>query len=299
MKVACVGKINVDIVYPVDEIKINSNHISNYVKVSLGGKAANVSVALRKLDVSSVLIGAIGNDENGKYVSKMLRDFEVKAFLTMREEAKTGFTFVIVDKFGNNTMFNYLGANAELSVEDVQRFEKELLGAEIVYYQTSVSTAILSYLKSLKKTLFVELTDPVDNELLVGLDYVSLNEEEILRATKESNLTKAIKYLLKHGVRRLFVKLGEKGSVYADQEKIIHQKPFRVEVVDTTGAGDAFTAGCIYGLLKGFSIENILYFANKCGALTCCKLGTVEAFPESKELGIELKGCKDEKNGVQ
>ncbi|SHN68866.1 carbohydrate kinase family protein [Fervidobacterium gondwanense] len=77
LTVSCVGKVNVDIFYSVDEININSNHVSNSTAFSLGGKAANVSVALKRLGIQTSLCSAIGDDEFGDFVLSKLRDYGV------------------------------------------------------------------------------------------------------------------------------------------------------------------------------------------------------------------------------
>ncbi|MGQ9857004.1 MAG: carbohydrate kinase family protein [Fervidobacterium sp.] len=284
LNVSCVGKVNVDIFYSVDEININSNHVSNNAAFSLGGKAANVSVALRKLGIQTNLVSAIGDDGFGEFVSSKLKSFEVAPLLSKKSGIKTGFTFIVVDKHGNNTMFNYLGANALLTVQDLEFRESDLLSSEIIFYQSGLGPELLVYLKRLKRKVFVEYTEHLPPEILEGVDFVSLNEEEALRVTNTQAVDDAINSLLSLGIRNVFIKLGSKGSLYVSKTRRVFSDAYKVDVIDTTGAGDSFSAGCIYGIINNFSEEEILRFANKCGAITCTRKGTTEAFPTLSEV---------------
>ncbi|MGC9772709.1 carbohydrate kinase family protein [Fervidobacterium islandicum] len=274
-----------DISYQVDEVHFGENHVSFSVDFHLGGKAANVSVALKKLGIQSQLIADIGNDPFGQRITEELKTFGVISLLKVKP-AMTGFTFIVVESDGTNTMFNYPGANLLLSSEDVSNFEKELLSSDIVFYQTGAGNheEIIRYLKTLRKPIFLELSEVVEIDLLDEIDFASLNKQEALNLTKERDIDRALEKLLSYGIKNIFLKLGEKGSVHASRQGIISKGAFKIKPVDTTGAGYSFSAGCIYGILHDFSVEKILEFANKCAAITCTRLGTVSAFPSIDEV---------------
>jgi len=286
MIVTCIGKLNIDFNYSTTKIEIGKNHISNNVEISLGGKGTNIAVALRKLGVQTQLIANIGDDELGTRAISQIQSFGVIPLINVKPGTRTGFTFIVVESDGKNTMFNYPGANAMLCVEDIALHEKTLKNSDIIFYQTGAgeSDEIISYLKTLGKPIFLELCEYVAPKILDGVDFASLNEEEALRITETKNTFEAISILLDFGIKNIFMKLGAKGSIHACQEKITYGEPYMIDVVDTTGAGDAFSAGCIYGILNNFSVENILSFANRCGALTCTKKGTTRAFPTIEEV---------------
>ncbi|QAV33014.1 carbohydrate kinase family protein [Fervidobacterium changbaicum] len=285
MMVTCIGKANLDISYSIQQVHLGNNHVSLSVDLHLGGKAANVSVALKKLGIQSQLIADIGGDPFGQKITEELKTFGVISLLKVKP-AMTGFTFIVVEQDGTNTMFNYIGANALLSLEDISRYESELVESDLVFYQASAGRQkeIIEYLKKLQCPIFIELSEPVEPELLNGIESISLNEEEALRVTRTENTFDALGRLLSFGVGSIFLKLGDKGAIYANRENIIYGKPYKISPVDTTGAGDAFTAGCIYGILNNMPVERILDFANKCGAITCIRRGTTEAFPTYKEV---------------
>ncbi|MCX7653424.1 MAG: PfkB family carbohydrate kinase [Fervidobacterium sp.] len=277
MSVVCIGKVNIDIFYEVENLELNQNHISNEIEMNVGGKATNVSVALSKLGIKSYLIGKIGEDEFGKIALEKLKKFGVIPLLSRSKN--TGITFIVVDRKGNSTMFNYLGANKELNIKDVLHFKEIISSSDIVFFQTGVNSQILQHIKEINQNIFVELTEPMEPSLLEGIKYISLNQHELTKVTDEIDLEKALYKLYSYGIKEIFLKLGQKGSMYYSKSETIFIESLKIDAVDTTGAGDAFTAGIIYSLLNNFDKQKTLKFANACGALTCLKKGTTEAFP--------------------
>ncbi len=286
MIVTCIGKLNIDFNYSVDTLEIGKNHVSENVETSIGGKATNIAVALRKLGIQTQLIANIGDDELSTRAISQLQSFGVIPLINVKPGTRTGFTFIVVENDGKNTMFNYPGANDMLCVEDIAVHERTLKNSDLIFYQIGAgkSDEILSYLKTLDKPIFLELCEYVEPKILGGIDFVSLNEEEASKITNTLNTFEALSILLNLGIKNILLKLGSKGSVYVSKEKITYGEPYTVDSIDTTGAGDAFSAGCIYGILNNFSVENILSFANKCGALTCTRKGTTTAFPTIEEV---------------
>lgn len=286
MTVTCIGKLNVDLLYSVKEIKVNENHVSEEIYINVGGKATNVSVALAKLGVNSTLITKIGEDEFGAFALRKLKEFGVKVIADRIE--RTGITFIVVDDKANNTMFNYLGANKFLCVDDVLRKEEIISESDIVYFQSGMEPEILNNLKKINKNIFLELSDFIDFEILNEIPYASMNELEALRITNTTKIEDAAKKLVSLGIEKLFIKLGSKGSLYYSENETIFCESFKINPIDTTGAGDSFTAGVIYGVLNKMPVNQILRFANACGAITCLKKGTTESFPTLQQINSFL-----------
>lgn len=286
MRVTCIGKLNIDMFYPVCRIEINENHVSEDMDISIGGKGTNVSVALSKLGIESHMIASVGKDEFGSFAHKKLLQFSVTPhFIESTEKEKgTGITFIVVDKDGNNTMFNYLGANALLSKTALSKYEDLILSSDIVFLQAGLDESILAYLVDIGARIFLEYTERINEKLIAGVEYASLNEHELLYVSGKENVQRAGECLLNRGIRQIFVKLGSKGSMYISRNAQVYKEPLKIKPIDTTGAGDSFTAGCIYGLLNDFSVDEILHFANTCGAFTCTRKGTTEAFPTLEDI---------------
>lgn len=296
MRVCCVGKLNIDVFFQVRSVQLGENHVSREVSVSLGGKATNVAVALAKLGVEAHLVSLVGDDVFGDFALDMLEHFRKYGLVNHVERAigeRTGTTFVVLDGSGQNTMFNFLGANARLSSTHLERWIDVLSTADLVYAQSGLDGSIYEFLLSHCRSTFLELTER--NGRAADFDYVSLNLEEAKRLTGEVALLDVARSLVREGLRVVFLKLGADGSAYLSSKgEIIRVKAPKIAPVDTTGAGDAFSACCIYGILKGWPVDRILAFANACGALTCLRVGTTVAFPTMAEVlaFLESTGIK-------
>ncbi len=279
--IGCVGKVAIDIFYYVPKIYIAENHISNEVSTSLGGKTANVAVALSKLGISPSLFSSIGKDENGSFALNRLKRWSiytenVKQF----ENEKTSFTFTVVEKDGKNTMFHYPGVLEyfSLSSEEYLKLQK----AALVFVQADIPSQVLKQILEMCTNVFLELTIPI--EISKRVKYVSLNEDELREITKTSDIRKGLEKLHNQGCENIFLKLGEKGSIYYNGKDLIKKPAYKVKVIDTTGAGDSFSAGLIYSLLNNYTIEKALDFATRCSALTVSRKGTEESFPNLEEV---------------
>ncbi|HOQ40079.1 MAG TPA: carbohydrate kinase family protein [Fervidobacterium sp.] len=286
MTVTCIGKLNIDMFFPVSEVHINQNHISKQIDISIGGKGANVAVALSKLGIESHLIASVGKDEFGIFAYDKLLEFNVVPHLIKQPKngVRTGITFIVVDCNGNNTMFNYLGTNILLSKQNLSTYKDLLTNSDIVFLQAGLCEDILEYLIDNKATIFLEYTERIDEKLVAGVKYASLNEHELLYVSGKDDIDSAAEHLINIGIEHIFVKLGGKGSMYISKDERICEQPLKIEPIDTTGAGDSFTAGCIYGILNNFTHKETLIFANTCGAITCTRKGTTEAFPTIEEV---------------
>lgn len=285
MMVCCVGKLNVDLLFSVRSVKLGENHVSNELVISVGGKATNVAVALSKLGVEVHLMAAIGDDPFGNWAWSELQKFgsgNLKCHLERLSNERTGTTLVLVEGLGRNTMFNFLGANAKLRSAHIERHVSLLSSADLIYVQAGLDESIYGLILSLGKPTFLELTEP--NPWMSSFTYVSLNLEEALRLTGGRNVEETLDKLTELRLGKVFLKLGEKGSAFLSFDRLMFARSFSIEPVDSTGAGDAFSACCIYGLLSGWPVERTLEFANACGALTCLKFGTAGAFPTLDEV---------------
>ena len=125
-------------------------------------------------------------------------------------------------------------------------------------------------------------------EVLSNTSIFLPNEIELLAITRSPTIKGAMK-LLSSRVDITVAKRGEKGAVAQRGNKIIYQKAFPVEVVDTTGAGDAFNAGFISAYLQGMSLQECLRWGNACGAIACTAAGGTTALPTRKKLRSFLK----------
>ncbi|HDG61484.1 MAG TPA: ribokinase [Thermotoga sp.] len=287
-KVIVLGKINIDVFYYVDDVKVGGNHVTQNTLLALGGKGANISIALAKLGVPVGIIGAVGEDIFGETALKELEKYGVDISRVIRVKGKTGFTTVVVDSKGENTMFNSLGANAHFSPEHIDwTFIDEY---DILVAQAGVPPGtfleIVSMAKRSGMTVFVDTSYPseIPEEAYSYMDYISPNLRELAGITGLNDPLKGARKLINKGVETVIVKMGKEGALIVDEKDSKHIKALDVEAVDTTGAGDAFDAGFILGKIKGLSDEESVGLGNVCAAISVTKKGASTSSPSIEEL---------------
>ncbi len=295
-KVIAAGKMNVDIFYKVDELKLGSNHVAKFSKVDLGGKAANVAVALRKLGVDVSITGCVGEDMFGDFILKKLEGYGVDTEHVKRCGEESGRTTILVDSKGQNTMFNFPGANEEFSPEMIDWTLIE--DGDVLFIQFGIPEDTIFEISSMAKRagmmVYVDPSFPsvIPWDAFVYFDYFAPNEREILEITGKSDVEKAVKHVLKKGVETLILKMGDRGLEMFTEKTSHHLDPLSADVVDTTGAGDSFNACFIYGRLNRLTDEECALLGTVCASITVSRLGTSSVFPTLDEVKRRLEDLK-------
>ncbi len=293
-QIAVFGKVNLDTFLYIDKVRIGENHLCNQTLVDIGGKGANTAVALAKLGLKPALAACIGNDNLAQNIAKKLEKYGVDISMLKNSNNQTGKTFVIVDSQGVNTMFHVLGANANFSPELIDWTFLDAVSAVFIQFGLPVETVreVITMSKRNGKYVFVDPAGfPGDGalDLISYADTIAPNEVELLRMTKETQIEKAAKKLISLGAEEVLVKRGDKGATLFTQKASYHQDAYQVQVVDTTGAGDALNAAYIYGKLKKLDSRQTLKLAVAASAITVTKQGTSSASPTKEDLVEFLK----------
>lgn len=291
--------------------------------LSIGGSATNMAIAASRLGAKVGLLTAVGADDFGKFVLKELRDERIDVSNAKRIKGhRTGLSSYTVDEKGVKKYHfyrfpGYSSPEATLSADDVRQTYIEgaralALGEACVRRLPSRSFALAAVRSARKKNRLI-LYDPNFRSSLwanpsraaeITGRFISLasittpNEKEALLITGRRSKDSAIEDLLKLGVRVVAVKEAERGCTVATKAEIIHVPAFRVRAVDDTGAGDAFAAGLVVGLLRGMTVKNAALLANAVGALKVSKPGTVGGMPHMREVKRFLRARKVELAGL-
>ncbi|MBC7123122.1 carbohydrate kinase family protein [Pseudothermotoga hypogea] len=297
MSVTVFGKINIDTFLYIDRIHVGENHLCTKTFTDIGGKGANMAIALAKLNVPCELVAMVGNDSISQTVLKRLEKYGVGIGSIRVCEEQIGKTFVVVESDGRNTMFHILGANAHLTPDKVDWTFLETCKAVFVQMGIPSETAqeVIMMSKRNGKYVFVDpagFSETIDLQTLAYADTIAPNEVEILKMTKESEIEKAVKKLLNVGVEEVVVKLGKKGATLYTEKMSYHVDAHDVEVVDTTGAGDAFNAAYMFAKLQKLDVKDCLKLAIAASALAVTKIGSSSASPTRDKLAefLKLKG---------
>ncbi len=275
-----VGNANVDLLLYVDEVPAAGQQVeARAFERRPGGAAANFAVAAAKLGASSALLCCVGLDEEGEWLLRELERQGVDTSLALRAEAPTGFSVVIVDGRGERAMVAHRGANALLN-RAVERLAPPLRAdwVHAASVKPDVAEAALSAAKRLGATTSYDPGGAVARmgfEKLAGAlkhaDVLFLNEEEAA-ALAGSGGGQGLERVRKL-VRVVVLKRGARGSAAWLGGSFAEAPAFKVEVVDTTGAGDAFDAAFALALSAGAGLQEALIFANACAGLKVSRRG--------------------------
>lgn len=288
-KVAVFGKVNVDTILYIDRLQIGENHLCQQTLVDIGGKGANTAIGLAKLGVDSYLVACVGTDSISQNVLKKLEKFGVDTSFIKSCAAQIGKTFVVVESKGRNTMFHILGANSYLNPEMIDWTFLEKSTAVFIQFGIPADTVreVISMSKRNGKYVYIDPAGFVDEsilEIVAYADTIAPNEFELFKMTKETDIEKAAKKLLSFGVEEVVVKLGSKGASLFSEKTSLHIDAYEVDVIDTTGAGDAFNAAYIAGKMKKLSLRDTLKIAVAASAISVTRQGTSSASPTKEEL---------------
>lgn len=299
-KVTVFGKVNVDTFLYIDQLRIGENHMCHQTLVDIGGKGANTAIGLAKLGTDCQLVACIGNDTIAQSILKKLEKSGVDTSFIKSCNAQTGKTFIVVESKGRNTMFHILGANSYLNPEMINWTFLERSTAVFIQLGIPTDTVRETVLMSKRNGKYVYI-DPAGfadeslMEIVAYADTVAPNESELFRMTKETDVEKAAKKLLSVGVEEVVVKMGSKGASFFSEKASFHVDAYEVDVIDTTGAGDAFNAAYITGKMKKLSLKDTLKFAVAASAISVTRQGTSSASPTKEEL-LEFLEKMGEKN---
>ncbi len=291
-------------------------NLLNVYTANCGGAPANVCAVIAKLGGSSAFIGKVGNDFFGTVLKKALSDLGICVDgLIMDKEANTTLAFVSLDETGEREFSFYRNNSADTRLEICDINEELILNSSIVHFGgvsltdepsrsatlTAVagakeSGAIISYDPNYRPMLW---KDPVTaKEIMTEASYladvIKVSEEELLFLTQYEGLQAGCEELISHGASVVMVTLGNRGVYYKTKNAEGLVDGFKVNTVDTTGAGDAFMGAFLYhiknftredigGLMKE-ELNKIMSFSNAVAAITTTGIGATASIPSSLEV---------------
>lgn len=273
-----------------------------------GGKGANQAYAIGKLGTNTSMLGAVGNDEYGKKLLENLNAVNVNTSgIVKLDNINTGCAFINVDETGENSIVVISGANGKMTKELVDNNINLIEEADIIVMQLEIPVETVTYIaKIAKEKGKLVILDPapaianLSSELLSNVDIIKPNETEVqtlsgIQANSEDDIVRAAKSLLEKGANTVIVTLGKNGSLLVTKEKVQSFKSLDVQVVDTTAAGDSFTAALAKSLLEGNSIEKSIEFGHLVSSIVVTKKGAQTSIPNQAEIDTFLKEWSENK----
>lgn len=295
-----VGSLNLDYSIGLERMPKPGQTVSaDSLRLSPGGKGANQAYALGKLGCKTAMIGAVGKDDAGRLLTGNLRSVGVDVSGIRESDTPTGQAFITVERTGENAIIILAGANGEVSPADVDRGRKLIEDADCLVMQLEVPVETVLYAarlaKSLGKTVVLDPAPAVSGlpeELFALADFVKPNETELAVLTgmptdTATQCETAAKALLQKGAGMVLVSLGSKGvlAVGKGNESIL-VPAVESEVVDTTAAGDCFTAAFV-SAYDG-DLKKALLYANTAASIAVSRPGAQASIPSAEEVRERL-----------
>jgi len=293
------GALNVDKIYRVPKIAKGGEEtfVLDFHEAP-GGSAANTIVGLARLGLKTGFIGKVANDHEGQL---LLNDFKREGVNTdgiiVTKEGRSGVVAAYVDKKGERALYVHPSVNDTITFEEINL---KITEQARFLHLTSVDETPFQAQKKLIEELHdakVSL-DPGEIYARKGLtklkpiikkSFVVLPSEGELKMLTGKGWREGAKTLLKEGAGIVAVKLGERGCYVTDGKESHLIEPYKVNVVDTTGAGDAFCAGFLYGLVKGKDLYHCGRLGNFVASRCITKVGARTGLPRLHDLKISFR----------
>ncbi|MFC3577676.1 ribokinase [Streptomyces yaanensis] len=288
-----VGSANADLVIGVDrrpaagETVLGSDLVTHP-----GGKGANQAVAAARLGARTALLARVGDDAHGRLLGDSLRAAGVDTAGILTGGAPTGVALITVDPSGDNSIVVSPGANGKLAPEDVRASDSLLRASRVVSAQLeipleTVEEVVRNLPSGTRFVLNPSPPRPLPAEVLAACDPLIVNEHEAQVITGGESAGTPEEWaaaLLALGPRSVVVTLGSQGALVADAQSMTRVPSVKVEAVDTTGAGDAFTAALAWRLGTGSSLPDAAAYAARVGAAAVTRPGAQESYPTAEEV---------------
>ena len=264
-----------------------------------GGPVATALVTLARLNVSVAMVGAVGDDEFGRQIREGLEDERVDcSFLAQSSNTSSQVAFISVDAEGHRNIFWHRGSACPSVPELFHALLSKsvrILHLDGLHLETAIVAAKVARSLNVVTVLDAGTLRPGMEHLLPLIDHLVVSEKFARQSCRHNNLEEALKQLAGSGAEAVTITLGKSGCLSMSAEgQIFSQSAFTVDVTDTTGCGDVFHGGYIYGLLQGWSLSQTVRFAAACAALKTRALGGRTAIPLLHEVEGFLQSQTDE-----
>jgi len=307
--IVVVGSLNVDVVVPLDELPAAGQTVLSAADHSRagGGKGANQAVAAARLGRSVAMVGAVGDDAEGQWLTGLLAAEGVDTSAVLRAPRPTGQAIVLVTADGDSTIAVSSGANMWLAPEHLRPYAELIGDAAAVLLQQEIDAAVVAAAVAAARGLVVvnpAPARPIDAATLARVDVLVPNRGELAAlagaavpagtgpagtgpaGTGPSEGVDSLAAMARSlGTRGpVVVTLGADGAlvVTADREHLVPAEP--VVAADATGAGDTFCAALADALLDGAAIDDAARWASRAAAVTVTRPGAMASAPRRAEV---------------
>lgn len=297
------GALNLDKLYQVN--KIAGEDDESFIKdlsFSSGGSAANTMIGLSRLGLNVALIGKVADDPEGKLLTGNLADEGVSTSgIIKSEEGRSGSVMGFVDPKGQRALYVDPGVNDEIKIDEINMDVASK--TKILHLTSFVGDSLKAQEKLLDRIsgdvkvsldpgrIYAEKGSKHLRNILERTDILLMNETELklLTEKKYKTIEDEIESLRIFDIDIIVVKMGKKGSYATDGEQSHFTKAISTECMDTTGAGDAYNTGFLFGLINGEKLEDSCLLGNYVASCSVEDFGATKNLPKSSKLKDLLK----------
>ncbi len=297
-RIFVLGSLNVDFVQRVPRMPALGETLEGEnLEIFLGGKGANQACAAARLGGRVQMAGKVGGDAFGERLKRELESAGVDTRLVAQASSPSGTAMIFVLPNGENAIVISAGANAEVSVDFALHAIADAEAGDIVMAQLETPLeSVEAAMKACFKKRVMTMLDPaparpLGDDLLSCVSILTPNQTEAALLVGDrrvpgnaSEAESAARTLQARGAHTVIVKMGSKGCIVATGTETHYKAGYRVDVKDTTAAGDTFNGALAAALARGASIDEAADFANAAAALSVTKIGASSSVPLFSEV---------------
>ena len=299
-KIVVVGSFNADLTsYMARMPRPGETVPGDRFVTGAGGKGSNQAVAAARLGAEVTFIGRVGKDVFANLAYEIWDAEGVnRDFVSRDDEHATGVAPILVDSSGENMIVVVLGANLRVQPADIDAARERIAAADVLIAQLEINLDMVAYVLETAKALGVTtILNPapaaaIPAQTIQLADYLTPNETELetLSGGPSADIEAAARGLLTRADQTAVVTLGSRGAQIVTGTETASVPTYAVDVVDTTGAGDAFNAGLAVALAEGLALADAVRFANATAALCVTKPGTARSTPYRGDVNALYSG---------
>lgn len=293
-KIVVVGSFNTDLTSYMKRMPAPGETVSGDRFVTgPGGKGSNQAVAAARLGAQVTFVGRIGQDVFAPLALNLWQQEGINTeYVVQDPDHSTGVAPIFVDENGENSIVVVLGANLAVSRQDVDRAEAAIAAADVVMTQLEIDPDTTAYaLRVARKHGVHTILNPapaqhLPPEVTALADFITPNQTELatLSGLATAPVEEMARSLLVSDTQTVVCTLGSAGAQYVRRRDSGTVPTFKVDVVDTTGAGDAFNGGLAVALAEDRSLAEAITFANATAALCVTRPGTAPSMPRREQV---------------
>lgn len=294
IRAAVVGSINMDIILNMKKVPdVGENVLGTDYGYACGGKGANQATGLARLGAETKMIGKVADDANGNKLIENLNKNGIDSSCVRTDGSQTGMAAIIIDGEGKNRIVVYEGANAEIDPKDAAECI-DGIDLLLVQFETNEDVVVECVNKAIAQNITTVIDcGPAKNfnlERMQGVEIISPNENETealsgIFPADEGSILEASKIIMTRSKAKYVVlKLGSRGCSVWDGENLKIMPTYKSKVVDTTAAGDCFTAALALEYKKCGDIYAACDMGNKAGSIAVSRMGAESSMPTVEDL---------------